>query len=415
MTEPKGPFGDTDLARGEPLDICSPWTVFSTRKAVCVFAGTERGAALAAGFANAAKRYWLGVFPCVRREAANWRRRADEIPDPVLRQAALANLSAERLNLDGAAAFAAFVPDAHRAAVVRAQVAIQVAYDYVDTLAEQPCPDPVRNGNQLHKVLGAALDPAGPRIDYYAHHPHKDDAGYLQGIVEACRSVLRGLPSYAAVAPCVRRAAVRMASYQSLNLNESQGNHTALQRWARAQTPSGTDLRWWETAASAGSSLGVYVLIAAAANSVVRPDEAVAIEEAYFPWIGSLHLLLDSLVDRREDAAAGQRSLLDYYDSPQETATRLGLLAAESLSRIQALPCGRQHVLVLAGMASHYLSMPAAFEPYALPAARRVLRTMGGLALPTMLVMSARRAASRGEHEHWLDALHGEGGSDVGA
>jgi tetraprenyl-beta-curcumene synthase len=347
------------------------------------------------GFASAAKRYWLGIFPRVRREAAHWRRRAAEIPDPVLRRAALTNLRTERLNLDGAAAFAAFVPDVHRSAVVRAQVALQVAYDYVDTLAEQPCRDPIRNGDQLHKVLAAALDPAGPRIDYYAHHPQKDDAGYLQDIVETCNAVLRKLPSYASVAGSVRRAATRMVSYQSLNLNESQGNHAALARWACALTPASADLRWWETAASAGSSLGVYVLIAAAANRVVHPEEAVAIERAYFPWIGSLHLLLDSLVDRREDAAAGQRSLLDYYSSPEEAAARLGLLAAESVHRIRALPHGHQHGLLLAGMASHYLSMPEASQPDALLTARSVLAAIGGLASPTMLVMSARRAAGR--------------------
>lgn len=373
-----------------------------------MLAGTERGAALAAGFANAARRYWLGVFPRVIREAAAWRRRANEIPDPVLRRTALANLSAERLNLDGAAAFAAFVPDAHRAAVVRAQVAFQVAYDYVDTLAEQPCRDPVRNGKRLHRVLGAALDLGGPRIDYYAHHPQRDDAGYLHDIVETCRAALGTLPSYASIAVPARRAAARIVSYQSLNLGESRGGHIALKRWARARKPLGSDLRWWEIAASAGSSLGIFVLIAAAAERVVCTEEAAVLESAYFPWIGSLHTLLDSLVDKQEDAAAGQRSLLDYYDSPQETATRLGLLAAESLSRIQALPCGRQHLLVLAGMASHYLCMPAASEPYALPAARRVLRTLGGLALPTMLVMGARRAATRGEVERWLDAPHEE-------
>jgi tetraprenyl-beta-curcumene synthase len=378
--------------------------VFRTRKAVRVFAGPERVAELATGFACAAKRYWLGVFPHVQREAAHWRRRAEEITDPVLRRAALANLRTGRLHLDGAAAFAAFAPERHRAAVVRAQVALQVAYDYVDTLAEQPCSEPMRNGDQLHRVLGAALDPTGPLIDYYAHHPRSDDGGYLQGIVDTCGSALRELPSYAAVVACLRRAAERMASYQSLNLNESQGDHSALARWALAETPSGADLRWWETAASAGSSLGVHVLIAAAANRIVRVEETTAIEEAYFPWIGSLHLLLDSLVDRREDAAAGQRSLLDYYASPQETADRMGLLAAESLRRVQELPCCRQHVLMLTGMASHYLSMPAAFQPEALPVARTVLGTIGGLAIPTMLVMGARRAASRGATDRWLDA-----------
>jgi tetraprenyl-beta-curcumene synthase len=357
---------------------------------------TDEGGSLVAGFASAAKRYWLGIFPTVRREAAYWRRRAEEIPDPVLRRAAVTNLCTERLNLDGAAAFAAFVPDAYRAAVVRAQVALQAAYDYVDTLAEQPCRDPIRNGDRLHRVLSAALDPTGPQIDYYAHHPQNDDAGYLREIVEACRAALRELPSYAAVAGPLRRAAKRMVSYQSLNLNEAQGNHAALARWADAQTPAGADLRWWETAASAGSSLGVYVLIAAAANRVVHAEEAVAIEEAYFPWIGSLHLLLDSLVDRREDLAAGQPSLLAHYSSSEEAAVRLGLIAGEAMHRIQALPYGRRHVLLFAGMAAHYLSMPEASRSEALLATRSVLSAIGGLAPAAMLVMGARRAAERG-------------------
>jgi len=101
-----------------------------------------------------------------------------------------------------------------------------------------------------------------------------------------------------------------MVSYQSLNLNEAQGDHAELASWACAQTPASTELRWWETAASAGSSLGVYMMIAMAARHAVPAEEATAIEEAYFPWIGSLHLLLDSLVDQQEDRVAGQPSLL---------------------------------------------------------------------------------------------------------
>jgi tetraprenyl-beta-curcumene synthase len=313
----------------------------------------------------------------------------------VLRQAALTNLRTERMNLDGAAAFAVFVPDRRRAAVIRAQVAFQVAYDYVDTLAEQPSADPIRNSGQLHRALGAALDPAGPQIDYYAHHPCCDDAGYLENIVEACRTALRVLPSYASVAAFAQRAVTRLMSYQSLNLNESQGDHTALERWAREQIPSGADLRWWEIAASAGSSLCIFVLIAAAASSLVGAEETIEIEEAYFPWVGSLHTLLDSLVDRFEDAAAGQHSLLDYYSSPEEAAARIKLIAAESLRVTRKLPRGGQHVLVLAGMTSHYLSTPQASLPEALLATRGVLGTIGELAIPTMLVMGVRRAAGR--------------------
>jgi tetraprenyl-beta-curcumene synthase len=369
--------------------------VSQARKAVCVHTHVKSGFGLATGFANAARSYWFAVFPRVRREAVQWRTRAERIPDPVLRRAALANLRAEHLNLDGAAAFAAFVPERRRDAVVRAQVALQVAYDYVDTLAEQPCGDPISNGRQLHRVLGAALEPSAPRVDYYAHHPQCDDGGYLRDIVEACRTALLGLPSYATVAGSVRAAADRMAVYQSLNLSEHQGDHAALARWASLQTPPGADLRWWETAASAGSSLGVYVLIAAAA-SPLSAYEAVAIDAAYFPLVGALHLLLDSLIDRQEDAASGQRSLLDYYSSPAEAADRMSTIAAESLRRIEALPQGRRHVLLLAGMISHYLSTPEASRSDAQLAGAAVMRRIGVLGAPTMLVMGARRVFTRG-------------------
>jgi tetraprenyl-beta-curcumene synthase len=367
----------------------------AARETVRMVASIGNNTALAAGFASAASRYWLGVFPRVCCEARHWRHRAEEIPDPVLRRLALMNLAEERWNLDGAAAFATFVPLDCRIAVVRAQVAFQVAYDYVDTLAEQPSADPVRNGRQLHLALLAALDPAAPPVDYYAHNPRREDAGYLDEVVHTCRTALSALPSYVAVAASALKAAARIVSYQSLNLNESQGGHNALAQWAGAQTPSRVDLRWWETAASAGSSVGLFVLIAAAANRAVPAEEVTAIEDAYFPWIGSLHSLLDSLADREEDAMAGQRSLLDYYSSPREAAARMGLLAAESLRLIRALPCARRHVLVLSAMTSHYLSSPEASLPDALPTTRCIMGTIGGLAFPTMLVMRARRAVGR--------------------
>lgn len=165
-----------------------------------------------------------------------------------------------------------------------------------------------------------------------------------------------------------------------------------MERWARANDPGG-DLRWWEVAASAGSSLGVFVLIAVAAEQGVCAGEAAAIERAYFPWVGSLHTLLDSLVDRHEDATEGRGSLVDYYGSPHGAATCMAHLAVESLTQAASLPHGRRHVLVLAGMASHYLSASEASLPDALLATRSVLAAIGGLAAPAMLVMGARRMA----------------------
>ena len=60
------------------------------------------------------------------------------------------------------------------------------------------------------------------------------------------------------------------------------------------------------------------------------------------------------------------------------------------------LPDGCRHSLVLAGMASHYLSAREASLPDALPATDSVLAAIGGLAAPAMIVMGVRRAAERG-------------------
>jgi tetraprenyl-beta-curcumene synthase len=429
--------------------------------------------ALRVAFAGAARRYWIAVFPLLRRELSHWHDRADEIPDPVLRRLAT-QAQRERGNIEGAAAFAAFVPRSHRAAVVRAVVAFQQAYNYLDLLAEQPQADPVAGARGLHQALldaldpavpgalstpGAALDPAAAgtlstpgaaaldltgrvgtgapgrvgtgapglvgtgtsgqvetgspgRVgagapDYYARYPQRDDNGYLTELVAACRTALATLPSYAAVAPATRRATERIVEFQSLNLSEAQGDHDAFARWAHAQTPPGADLQWWETAAAGGSSLGVYALIAAATAPAVDAAEIRAIEDAYFPWIGGLHSLLDHLVDRSEDAACAQRSLIDYYASQAQAAERMQALAERAASAARGLPAGRAHTVILAGMAGHYLSHPEASGSAARPVAHAVRTAIGGLTGPALLIFKVRRVAER------LAASRGSRGESV--
>jgi tetraprenyl-beta-curcumene synthase len=350
---------------------------------------------LAGAFTKAAGRYWLGVFPCVGREVRHWRARAGEIPDPVLRRLALITQRDERGNLDGAAAFAVLVPRAHRACVVRAVVAFQATYDYVDTLAEQPSVDPVANGEQLHLALLAALNPDGNHANYYAHHSGERDNGYIRNLIDTCRGAFAALPSYARVAEPALRAARRMVAYQSFNHQARGDPHDALARWASGLTPAGTGLRWWETAAAAASSLSVFALIAAAAQPGLSAGETAAMEDAYFPWIGALHVLLDSLIDRAEDADAGLHSLVDHYASAEEAATRLRTIAGRAIQATETLSAGTQHALILAAMTSFYLSAPHASTPGALLPAQTVRDTMGSLASPTMVVFGARRAAAR--------------------
>ncbi len=349
---------------------------------------------LGVSFAGAARCYWLGVFPRVCLERRRRKARASRIPDALLRGTAL---DAQRKwgNVEGAAAFAAFVPSRHRAAAARAMTCFQAAYNYLDMLGEQPCADPVANGRRLHSALLVALDPDASHLDYYEHCLQREDGGYLREILDACRAALATLPSYSALAPAALRAAERIVEFQSCNTGELQGDLAALERWARAETPPGEDLRWWETAAAGGSSLGIYALIALAAEPTFErsraPLQAVAaVQDAYFPWIGALHSLLDNLVDVAEDRATGQHNLIGLYGSPQEAAERIGRLAERSLGAARGLPDAHAHTLVLAAMASFYLSTPEAATPAALPVARAVLGALDGPADLAMLVFRVR-------------------------
>ena len=345
-------------------------------------------------FAAAATTYWLGVFPQVGRELRHWRTRAQQIPDPVLRRLALITQVSERGNLEGAAAFAVLAPRASRANVVRAAVAFQATYDYVDTLAEQPSVDPVANGHRLHLALLRALEPGCEHPDYYEHNRGDGDNGYITNLIDACRGSLVALPSYASVADTARRATRRMIAYQSLN-HEAEGDTEALARWAAAETPPGTELRWWETAAGTASSLTVFALFATAGRPLIGATEALAMERAYFPWIGALHVLLDSLIDRDADVATGHHSLLDHYASAEEAAARLGAIADRALQATRLVPESITHAIILAAMTSFYLSAPCATAPGAVLVTERVLETMGALARPAMLVLRARRLAGR--------------------
>ncbi len=348
----------------------------------------HKRAGLAGDFAFAAIRYWLGVHPQVRHEIRHWQRRARSIANPRLRQVALENIYAERTNLEGAAAFAAFAPRRLWPEVIRAQVAFQAAYDYADTLAEQASAHPFVNACQLHRSLLDAVQSCSGIGNYYAYHGDDDDGGYLGALVRAARTALVGLPAYKAISRSLRLAAVRIGGYQS-----RIDSHDRLAAWAKSETSVDSGMAWWETAAACGSSMLVFALMARAAAPTPGPSEIARIEQTYFPWIGALHTLLDSLVDRADDAAAGRRSLIDYYGSSSAAIERLSTLTAEARRRAAALPADHGHGLILAAMMSSYLSSTQPDPPPA--GSARVVATIGGLARPMLAVFRLRGLTTR--------------------
>lgn len=306
--------------------------------------------------------------------------------------AAFDALGSKRDGVEGTAAFAAFAPVGARTSVVRAIVAFQMCLDYVDTLGELPNPEPIANGQALNEALLVAFKPGLPHPDYYAALQWRDDAGYLEDLVDTCRAAAGSLPSFAAVTEPAQAALSRIVGYQSLNHGDIDGSYDAFADWARSQSVEGADLRWWETGAAAGSHLSVLALIAAAADPTMRLERATALEHAYFPWIGALSTLLDGVIDQRRDNIEGQRSLIDYYGSPRETAERLRTIALEALRAIRALPDADNHALMLEAMAAFFHSAPQASSPEVGMTTRAVLDTMGLTAPAALFLFKARHA-----------------------
>jgi tetraprenyl-beta-curcumene synthase len=341
-------------------------------------------------FTDTVTCYLAQILPQVTWELAHWRTRAAEIPNEQLRRTAGEAL-AKQGNIEGAALFATLAPPAHRRGTVRALIAFQSAYNYLDALSELPSEEPVVNADQLHQALLTALHPGASHPDYYAHNPDRGDGGYLIAVLDACRHALAGLPSFPAVALTARAAAARILDFQALNLSERQGGHDALKRWAREVTPAGSGLEWWETAAAAGSSLAVHALIAAAADPHLDRWDAREIDAAYFPSLGALHSLLDSLVDRVEDHESARRCLLDYYLAPADAAVRLEALAIRGAEAIELLPNAHAHRVIATAMCSYYLSAPQCDTAEAHTIAKRLTAALGLPLSVAILMFRSRR------------------------
>ena len=136
---------------------------------------------------------------------------------------------------------------------------------------------------------------------------------------------------------------------------------------------------------------GAHALIAAAADPRTTAAEADLVDAAYFPAVGALTVLLDDLVDREDDLAAGEHNYLSYIARRGEAAKRIGLLAGRARAAIAQLPPRRRHRAILAGVAGFYLSAPAADGGYARPIRGRLLESLDPTVRLIMVAMRLRR------------------------
>jgi tetraprenyl-beta-curcumene synthase len=349
-------------------------------------------AGLALVLANA--RYWTTVAPKVRAELSRWRARAMKIEDPALRTLALDTLQGEGFASEVAATLATLTPHRHRATVVRAVVALEVMYDYLDGLTERPAPDPIANGRLLFKAFTDALDPSADlQDDYYRHCPWPADGGYLRELAATVKDALVCLPATKALAPAMLKAAARCAEAEVLT-HAAAFTASPVERWAR-DTANGSGLEWREYLAGALSSvLAVHALIALAGDERTTAAHAAPIDAVYLA-LGALSTMLDSVVDYEQDAENGTLAYIRHYNDISIFGDRMVDIARAAARRAHDAPRSVHHLMTLAGVAAYYTSAPSATSELAWPVTSRIESELQPLITPTLAVMRTWRLAKR--------------------
>jgi tetraprenyl-beta-curcumene synthase len=340
-------------------------------------------------------RYWLRVAPIVRRQLRRWETRASEIPDPTLARLACGKLAEERFNVEVAAMIATIAPAPFRRDAIHAIVALQVMYDYLDAITEQPTTEPLRDGLECFAAFTDAVIPAiSSGRDYYAYYPTEGDAGYLADLALTARTAIKALPAYRAIREVIPACTGRCAEAQ-VRIHAAEHTGAApLERWAGEQAKdTGLDWRDWLLGAIA-SVVSVHALVALAADASSTRAQARDLDDAYLV-LCALTTMLDHLVDYETDTLTGQRSYIHLYDDREDLARELTTLTRKSIERARAIPNGAHHLMILSGIVAYYTSQPSAMGEFARPVTERVRNQLRPLITPTLATLHAWRLAKQ--------------------
>lgn len=281
--------------------------------------------------------------------------------DPHLRLMALSSIKNKRFHCQGGALFAAYGGLRFHQDLVQAIVSLQTISDYLDNLCDRLGVEDEDAFRCLHRSFTDALTPGEGLKDYYRLYPYRDDGGYLGELVQKCQEAVERLPNYRMVEEEILQLASWYCNLQATkHLNPEircERLRQWLDAWGREYNPA---LNWWELAAATGSTLGIFCLLAAAASSEAGLEAMFLkrLQEAYFPWIGAVHILLDYFIDLEEDAVAGDLNFVAYYSNRVEAVERLLLLIRQVQDLTRELPAASFHLTVLQGMLALYLSDP---------------------------------------------------------
>ncbi|MCE5284481.1 MAG: tetraprenyl-beta-curcumene synthase family protein [Pelosinus sp.] len=315
------------------------------------------------------------IFPKVKCELAYWQKKAQQA-EPALKEQALASITAKRFHCLGGSIYSLYTGKFSKNAV-RFIVALQTISDYLDNLCDRAGIADEKAFRQLHLAMTDALTPYKPLENYYLYYPYKQDGGYLAALVTTCQKEAAKLPNYLIIQKDILALAGLYSELQTYKHLDPVTREEKIKLWTSTYLPVYPQLTTWEFAAATGSTLGLFALCAAAKSTQLKYELASRIAEAYFPWISTLHILLDYYIDEVEDSLSGDLNFVSYYTANEDIPQRLSFFLKEAFFRIQRLPQSIFHYTILCGLIAMYLSDPKAHTPSKKTATNKILKSAG--------------------------------------
>ncbi|MCR8643884.1 tetraprenyl-beta-curcumene synthase family protein [Paenibacillus sp. N1-5-1-14] len=302
-------------------------------------------------------RVYRFVLPEVRATLAQWREKAECIPDPELRKQAIDSITHKEFHCQGGAVYAA-ANISMRHVLIPLIVALQTISDYLDNLCDRSTSLDPEDFRLLHQSMLDAVNPNATLQNYYALRTEQDDGGYLHDLVEECRRCIGQLPSYPLVASSVTSFVKLYTDLQVYKHIHRDLREDSLVNWWKQHRDNYPELHWNEFAAATGSTLGMFMLFLAAADTNLQASEVERITQAYFPSVNGLHILLDYLIDQQEDQVGGDLNFCTYYDNMNTTTLRIAYMVEQARGQIMHLEHPLFHRMIIEGLLALYLSDP---------------------------------------------------------
>ena len=322
-------------------------------------------------------RIFVQVEPVTHQYLREWKRLAQKIPDAELRRQAQLSIATKTFHCEGGSIYGLLAGNKYKEAI-KFIVAYQTISDYLDNLCDRSTSHKAEDFQALHEAMLHALTPGAQLSPYYRFRKEQDDSGYLTSLVNTCQAVLRNLPYYKIAAADLLELATYYCDLQVHKHVYNGERLPRLQEWFANNEKSFPEMTWYEFAACAGSTLGIFCIVAHLFNDNTSAGLISKIKKAYFPWVQGLHILLDYLIDQEEDRAGHDLNFCSYYPDNELLAKRLIHFYRQAQQSIAGLPNPEFHRLINRGLLSIYLSDNKVSQQKEVRKIARKLLSIGG-------------------------------------